>query len=176
MKNCVSENMQPLTDSFNYKSLTKLASVFYCEFNGEDFDVLFLILHSTLIPTHQELYETIVKMTILIDGFDLQDGHLFCCVSIDNEFILDNSYEDGHSALEFYLTEKLGELGKKAHTVRSRNDQVLTSTRLFSKHNLNTINKLVKACAQCTIDFVMNGLNLFSIRYCSLFWPTIRFT
>ena len=70
----------------------------------------------------------------------------------NNEFILDNSYEDGHSALEFYLTEKLGELGKKAHTGRSRNDQVLTSTRLFSKHNLNTINKLVKACVQCTID------------------------
>ena len=63
------------------------------------------------------------------------------------EFILDNSYEDCHSAIEFYLTQHLGELGKKAHTGRSRNDQVLTCSRLFSKHNLITIKSLISTVA-----------------------------
>jgi len=58
------------------------------------------------------------------------------------QFILDNSYEDGHSAIEFYLTQQLGDLGKKSHTGRSRNDQVLTCSRLFMKHNLNIIKGL----------------------------------
>jgi len=58
------------------------------------------------------------------------------------QFILNNSYEDGHSAIEFYLTQQLGDLGKKSHTGRSRNDQVLTCSRLFMKHNLNIIKDL----------------------------------
>jgi argininosuccinate lyase len=67
------------------------------------------------------------------------------------EFILDNSYEDGHSAIEFYLTEKLGELGKKSHTGRSRNDQVLTCTRLFTKSQLQSIKELSKSLASQVI-------------------------
>ena len=68
------------------------------------------------------------------------------------EFVLDNSYEDGHSAIEFYLTEKLGDLGKKAHTGRSRNDQVLTCSRLFQKDNLQHIQKLCKTLAQSVLN------------------------
>ncbi|MBL4661019.1 MAG: argininosuccinate lyase [Alcanivoracaceae bacterium] len=58
------------------------------------------------------------------------------------EFRLDSTYEDGHSAIEFYLTQQLGDLGKKSHTGRSRNDQVLTCSRLFMKHNLFSIKDL----------------------------------
>ena len=58
------------------------------------------------------------------------------------EFKLDSTYEDGHSAIEFYLTQQLGDLGKKSHTGRSRNDQVLTCSRLFMKHNLVSIKGL----------------------------------
>lgn len=61
---------------------------------------------------------------------------------INGEFVLNNNYEDCHSAIEFYLTQQLGELGKKAHTGRSRNDQVLTCSRLFTKHNLQQIKLL----------------------------------
>jgi argininosuccinate lyase len=68
------------------------------------------------------------------------------------QFKLDNSYEDGHSAIEFYLTEKLGDLGKKAHTGRSRNDQVLTCTRLFQKHKLQQIQELSKNLAGTVLD------------------------
>src|SRR5690606_4927603 len=45
-------------------------------------------------------------------------------------FVLDGRYEDGHSAIEARLVERLGDAGKKFHTGRSRNDQVLVATRL----------------------------------------------
>ncbi|HCM52214.1 TPA: argininosuccinate lyase [Candidatus Saccharibacteria bacterium] len=47
--------------------------------------------------------------------------------------------EDVHTKLENYLTEKLGESGKKLHTGRSRNDQVLVDLKLYSKENLFSI-------------------------------------
>lgn len=46
-------------------------------------------------------------------------------------FEIKKEQEDCHTAIENYLTDKLGELGKKIHTARSRNDQVLTALRLF---------------------------------------------
>ncbi|AOE50605.1 argininosuccinate lyase [Kangiella sediminilitoris] len=58
------------------------------------------------------------------------------------QFILDERFEDGHSAIEWYLTDKLGELGKKIHTGRSRNDQVSVATRLFCCESLKQLNQL----------------------------------
>ncbi len=52
------------------------------------------------------------------------------------EWILDAHFEDGHSAIEAYLTEKLGDAGRKVHTGRSRNDQILVATRLWMKDKL----------------------------------------
>ena len=48
-------------------------------------------------------------------------------------FVLDERYEDGHSAIEARLTERLGDAGRKVHTGRSRNDQILVATRLWLK-------------------------------------------
>ena len=44
-------------------------------------------------------------------------------------FTLTSEHEDGHTAIELYLTEKLGPIGKKVHTGRSRNDQALVMMR-----------------------------------------------
>ncbi len=52
--------------------------------------------------------------------------------------------EDCHTAIENYLTKKLGDLGKKIHTARSRNDQVLAALRLYYKDNLENCEGLVK--------------------------------
>ena len=52
---------------------------------------------------------------------------------VTGQFALDERFEDGHSAIESYLVDTLGELGKKVHTGRSRNDQVLVATRLYLK-------------------------------------------
>ncbi len=57
----------------------------------------------------------------------------------DGDFVLDDSYEDGHSAIEDWLTRTLGDAGRKVHTGRSRNDQVLVATRLYLRDALDTM-------------------------------------
>jgi argininosuccinate lyase len=52
--------------------------------------------------------------------------------------------EDCHTSIENYLVKKLGNVGKKIHTGRSRNDQVITALRLFYKDEITKIEKLVK--------------------------------
>ncbi len=54
----------------------------------------------------------------------------------NNEFKISQEDEDVHTKIESYLTEKLGDLGKKIHTARSRNDQVLVDLRLYSKEKI----------------------------------------
>jgi len=58
------------------------------------------------------------------------------------EFALEEGIEDVHSQVEFLLTQKLGDTGKKIHSARSRNDQVLLDLKLFLR---SEIEKLVKA-------------------------------
>ncbi len=59
--------------------------------------------------------------------------------------------EDCHTAIEAYLTDKLGEPGKKIHTGRSRNDQVLTALRLYEKVNLRRLRFLIHDL-QCRLE------------------------
>jgi len=54
----------------------------------------------------------------------------------ENEFIIEKNQEDGHTAIEQYLTKHYGTIGKKIHTGRSRNDQSLVMIRLFMKEKL----------------------------------------
>ncbi len=53
-----------------------------------------------------------------------------------NSFTIEESFEDMHSKIEFLLIEKLGDTGKKIHTARSRNDQVLVAMHLYLKNEL----------------------------------------
>ncbi|WP_029033460.1 argininosuccinate lyase [Salinimicrobium terrae] len=57
----------------------------------------------------------------------------------DGTFVIEEDFEDVHSKIEFALTKKLGEAGKKIHTARSRNDQVLVALHLYFKENLQEI-------------------------------------
>ncbi|WP_417369608.1 argininosuccinate lyase [Flavobacterium beibuense] len=59
-------------------------------------------------------------------------------------FLIEDSFEDVHSKVEYLLTEKVGDAGKKIHTARSRNDQVLTDVHLYLKAELTTIKQQVK--------------------------------
>ena len=68
------------------------------------------------------------------------------------DFVLDDRFEDGHSAIEAYLTERLGEPGKKVHTGRSRNDQVLVALRLYVRDALDRIHAHVKDAAAAFLD------------------------
>lgn len=60
------------------------------------------------------------------------------------EFTIDDNFEDVHSRVEYMLTERLGDVGKKIHSARSRNDQVLVDLHLYSKVELETIKNDVK--------------------------------
>jgi argininosuccinate lyase len=59
------------------------------------------------------------------------------------DFVIEKEFEDMHSKIEFLLTQKLGDLGKKIHTARSRNDQVLVALQLYIKEELSQIKKEV---------------------------------
>ncbi|WMI69555.1 argininosuccinate lyase [Mangrovimonas sp. YM274] len=54
-------------------------------------------------------------------------------------FVIEDQFEDVHSKIEFELTKTYGEVGKKIHTARSRNDQVLVALQLYYKENIQEI-------------------------------------
>jgi argininosuccinate lyase len=63
--------------------------------------------------------------------------------TLNGAFVIEKEFEDMHSKIEFLLTEQLGDLGKKIHTARSRNDQVLVALQLYVKEELTQIKKEV---------------------------------
>ena len=60
------------------------------------------------------------------------------------EFVIEDDVEDVHSQVEMLLTRRLGDIGKKIHSGRSRNDQVLVDLKLFTRHEIKDIVFLVK--------------------------------
>ena len=60
------------------------------------------------------------------------------------EFVIEDGIEDVHSQVELMLTRKLGDMGKKIHSGRSRNDQVLVDLKLFTRHQLQLVAESVK--------------------------------
>lgn len=60
------------------------------------------------------------------------------------EFVIEDDIEDVHSQVELMLTRKLGDMGKKIHSGRSRNDQVLVDLKLYTRHELRLVAEDVK--------------------------------
>lgn len=88
----------------------------------------------------QEMHDLKRELDALADDF--QAGR----------FVLDERYEDGHSAIEARLTERLGDAGRRVHTGRSRNDQILVATRLWLKDKLAVLEKHCRAIAEVCLD------------------------
>jgi argininosuccinate lyase len=86
-------------------------------------------------------YEAIARELATLDA-DFAEGR----------FVLDDRYEDGHSAIEARLVERLGEPGKKIHAGRSRNDQVLVATRLWLKDRLARVQSACRDCAEVALQ------------------------
>ncbi len=59
-------------------------------------------------------------------------------------FVIEEGIEDVHSQVELLLTQKLGDIGKKVHSGRSRNDQILVDLKLFSRFQISEIVGLIK--------------------------------
>ena len=92
------------------------------------------------------------------------------------DFFIEQSFEDVHSKVEYLLIEKLGDTGKKIHTARSRNDQVLVDVHLFLKAELTAIKlqtkelfDLLMAKAEATKDILMPGYTHFQVAMPSSF-------
>ena len=79
------------------------------------------------------------EASTLLDA--LQEIQVMCS---EGSFEIEEGVEDCHSQLELLLTRKLGDIGKKVHAGRSRNDQVLTALKLFAKAKLEEIAHLVR--------------------------------
>ena len=60
------------------------------------------------------------------------------------DFVIEEGIEDVHSQVELMLTRQLGEVGKKVHTGRSRNDQVLVDLKLFTRAQIEKTMGLVE--------------------------------
>ncbi len=76
----------------------------------------------------------------------LLDGLREILSTIKNgDFIIEEGIEDVHSQVELMLTRAYGELGKKIHSGRSRNDQVLLDLKLFTRNEIREITGLVKS-------------------------------
>lgn len=113
------------------------------------YDVLGNIAHAKMLCkvgllTQSELDE-ILKGLAIIDK-SIAEGNF----SIEEEF------EDVHSKIEFELVKLIGEAGKKIHSARSRNDQVLVDLHLYAKEELNKIKSLTKSLFDTLINLSEN--------------------
>lgn len=70
----------------------------------------------------------------------------------DGTFTIEESFEDVHSKIEFELVQKIGDAGKKIHTARSRNDQVLVDLHLYTKAEINEMKELTKTLFGTLMD------------------------
>ena len=91
-------------------------------------------------------------------------------INLDHQgkFKIEQDQEDCHTAIENHLTKKLGTLGKKIHTGRSRNDQVIAALRLYYK---NEICEMLKE-----IDAFIATLKQFKKEYGKIQWPGFTHT
>ena len=62
----------------------------------------------------------------------------------EGQFVIEEGVEDVHSQVELMLTRELGDIGKKIHSGRSRNDQVLVDLKLFTRDQIRDVALLVK--------------------------------
>ena len=79
------------------------------------------------------------------------------------EFVIEDGIEDVHSQVELMLTRRLGDMGKKIHAGRSRNDQVLVDLKLFTRDKLRQVAEAVRA--------LFDKLQLQSERYKHVLMP-----
>lgn len=101
------------------------------------YDVLGSMAHITMLQSIGLLEKE--ELTILLA--ELKKIYSQC---ESGSFVIEDGVEDVHSQVELLLTRSLGDVGKKIHSGRSRNDQVLVDLKLFTRHQLQDIAEAVK--------------------------------
>lgn len=101
---------------------------------------LYLAKHDVLgSMAHTTMLETIGLLTAEELKLILAELKEIYAVAERGEFLIEDGVEDVHSQVELMLTRKLGDVGKKIHSGRSRNDQVLLDLKLFTRTQLHEI-------------------------------------
>ncbi len=83
-------------------------------------------------------------------------------------FTIEATFEDMHSKIEFLLVQKLGDIGKKIHTARSRNDQVLVAMHLYLKEELMEIKSATKSLFKLLLELAETYQNVLLPGYTHL--------
>lgn len=109
------------------------------------YDILGSIAHSTMLESIGML--TRDEMTALH-----QELRNIYDIIEKGGFVIEEGVEDVHSQVELMLTRKLGDTGKKIHSGRSRNDQVLVDLKLFTRHELKGVCENVKELFDALIE------------------------
>lgn len=99
------------------------------------FDVLGSMAHITMLESIGLL--TADELKVL-----LAEMKKIYADAVAGNFEIEEGIEDVHSEVELILTRRLGDIGKKIHSGRSRNDQVLVDLKLYMRHELQEITKL----------------------------------
>ena len=109
------------------------------------YDVLGSMAHITMLEsigllTSEELAQLLVALKEIYASAEMGD------------FVIEDGVEDVHSQVELMLTRRLGDVGKKIHSGRSRNDQVLVDLKLFTRAELKEIAEAVEQLFQVLIS------------------------
>ena len=102
------------------------------------FDVLGSLAHIKMLAS----VGLLTKEELIILEDELK--HIYQLIQ-NGDFKLDEGVEDIHSQVELMLTQKLGDVGKKIHSARSRNDQVLVDLKLFLRSEIEKLVESTKA-------------------------------
>ncbi|MDO4949933.1 MAG: argininosuccinate lyase [Bacteroidales bacterium] len=108
------------------------------------FDVLGSMAHTTMLQTIGLI--TADELNVLLR--ELRNIHR---LAKEGKFVIDDGIEDVHSQVELMLTHKLGDVGKKIHSGRSRNDQVLLDLKLYTRHQIMLLAQSVEQLFQTLI-------------------------
>ena len=101
------------------------------------YDVLGSMAHITMLESIGLL--TRDELDIL-----LREMKLIYLDACEGRFVIEEGIEDVHSQVELLLTRRLGDIGKKIHSGRSRNDQVLIDLKLYMRHEIESIVEAVR--------------------------------
>ena len=117
------------------------------------YDILGSIAHITMLQSIGLLSEEELKVLTT----ELQNIYQ---TTQDGSFIIEDGVEDVHSQVELLLTRKLGDIGKKIHSGRSRNDQVLVDLKLFMRAE---IKEIVALCDRLFKSLIAQSNNYKSV-------------
>lgn len=106
------------------------------------------MLNKSGILTDEEKSQIIGGLSSILE--DIEAGKL----------LIEGNYEDIHSFMEVNLIERIGEVGKKLHTSRSRNDQVAVDMRLFAKENGQMLAEMMGELMETTKTLADNNCHI----------------